>query len=1195
MNKARSSDCSSADRVLSDLTLCFSRRELLLLSFLGLLPLPSEGQSVANPIVQENQIPGDSGWLTQVPALNREIEGYASQVSALPGDTVNLYVSTRADHCSLSVYRLGWYQGAGARQVAHYDNLTGGRQPDPTPDPTTGFVECNWHSGFALTIPGDWVTGLYLLRLEEDPAAVPSPTQSYIPLVIRAANSHSDLLFQSCNTTAQAYNAWGGESLYVSATGGSQRSHAYTVSFDRPYGRAYDMGAIGGGNLYWEYPTLRWLERQGYDLSYTTNHDTHSNPAELLNHKIFLSVGHDEYWTRQMRDGVEAARDRGIHLLFLSSNICYWQIRFDSSPLGVNRRMICYKNDGIAKDPLYGVDNSRVTTLWRSSTVDRPENGLVGGQYTASVGPLAGRGRDYMPVHFTLGNSPQFADVVSLLAAEDPPAVIGYEYDVHFENGAEPPGLEVLAASPVISNYDGRLDLARITRYLAPSGSQVLASGTFALGWGLDPLFERESPAVKQFVTDVLAGMLSGVSPNTGTPLQRVTQVVPKQIYLQPGWTTTLIAIVGGQHAAANWSVTQGAGFATVSGNGTPYGFVSISITAPDGAEVHIQAQSAAFPDSVAVAVLYIQKPKVWQARFFAGSTSQGYLDGIGTQAQFLFPATLLPDSQGNLYVADIGNHAIRKVDPNGNVSTFYRGAPLRMPIGLAWSGSSLIVADEANDALYALDANGNLSSFAGTGQYGFADGPAATAQFSIPTGLAADPAGNLYVADTGNHAIRKIDPGGQVTTVAGMGKPGLIDGPAGQSRLYYPYGLAWSAQGLVIADTGNHAIRLLRQDGTLVTLAGTGAAGMQDGAAQGAAFRLPVGVLALSDGEIWIADRGNQVIRSLNTLTGQVTTVIGTGYASSREGGDRTVGLYLPTAVSFGPQGNLYLADQLRLFTVLDTIAPQTTATLTGKQGNNGWYRGSVQVSLTATDAGGGVAASYYTLDGGSQQTYALPVKVSGDGLHTLNFWSVDKAGNTETAKSQALRIDATAPNLVWGSPTPAPNANGWNNSAVDIPYTATDNLSGVASAAPASPLHITRNGAAQKQKVVVTDGAGNQATFTSPAVNIDTTPPAVTVFARPTSIRASGFPVAVTVYGRITDDVSGINPRQGTYSVTDSYGTAMPGGSFSIRADHTYSFVLLLQASAQSGRRTYTIGVHATDQAGNTGSAAAVVTVSN
>src|SRR5262245_28900356 len=112
MNKARSSVLHPTGRVLGVFTLTDSMRILLLLSFLGQMPLSAAGQSSSNPIVQENQLPGNSDWLTRTPALNRQIEGYASRVSALPGDTVNLYISTRASRFSLSVYRLGWYQGA---------------------------------------------------------------------------------------------------------------------------------------------------------------------------------------------------------------------------------------------------------------------------------------------------------------------------------------------------------------------------------------------------------------------------------------------------------------------------------------------------------------------------------------------------------------------------------------------------------------------------------------------------------------------------------------------------------------------------------------------------------------------------------------------------------------------------------------------------------------------------------------------------------------------------------------------------------------------------------------------------------------------------------------------------------------------------------------------------------------------------
>jgi hypothetical protein len=254
----------------------------------------------------------------------------------------------------------------------------------------------------------------------------------------------------------------------------------------------------------------------------------------------------------------------------------------------------------------------------------------------------------------------------------------------------------------------------------------------------------------------------------------------------------------------------------------------------------------------------------------------------------------------------------------------------------------------------------------------------------------------------------------------------------------------------------------------------------------------------------------------------------------------------------------------------------------------------------LTATDQDGAadVAATYYTVDGGATQTYAGPFTVSGDATHTVTFYSEDQGGNQETpANSQTIKIDTTAPTLVFGAQSPAQNASGWNNTAVDITYTTGDNLSGVASATPGSPLHFGAEGAGQTQTVTVTDEAGNSATFTSPAVNIDLTPATLTASASITSLWAPNHKMVPDVIsGSFTDAISGIDPGSVTFTVTDEYGVVQPTGPVTVLPDGSYSFTIQLEASRlgsdQDGRH-YVITVSGVDAAGNPVSASATVLV--
>jgi sugar lactone lactonase YvrE len=215
-----------------------------------------------------------------------------------------------------------------------------------------------------------------------------------------------------------------------------------------------------------------------------------------------------------------------------------------------------------------------------------------------------------------------------------------------------------------------------------------------------------------------------------------------------------------------------------------------------------------------------------------AGSWEDGYKDGFGLDAQFKVPASLAVDDAGNVYVADTNNHRIRRISPEGEVTTF-AGSP---------------------QAGYVA---------------GYADGPAAEARFQSPRSVAVDEEGNVYVADTGNHCIRVISPGGQVTTLAGAKEPGYVDGPAAEARFNFPSDVVIDAEGnLYVADTANHRIRKITPEGaaslTVTTLAGSGEPGNADGPAGEAQFRAPEGVAVDADGNVIVADTGNHRIRKI-------------------------------------------------------------------------------------------------------------------------------------------------------------------------------------------------------------------------------------------------------------------------------------------------------------------------------------------
>jgi hypothetical protein len=471
----------------------------------------------ANPTQTENSRPGSSNWALSNPATNHEIEGYASLTSVASGGQISLFVNTADPTYTMDIFRMGWYNGAGARLVMGGISLPGIRQPAPIPAPTTGLIECNWSNPYLLTIPAGsdpWPSGVYLVKL----TASVSGRQSYIIFVVRDDARHSNFLVQTSVTTYQAYNNWGGKSLYdFNSTNGPARK----VSFNRPYalGSQIQSGVgIGAGHFLtnaapvqytvpagWEYNMVRFLEREGYDVTYCTDLDTHENPSLLLSHKGFLVVGHDEYWSWQQRANVEAARDQRVNLGFFGGNICYWQIRFEPSLItgAANRTQVAYKEVAPAQDP-FALDsdpaNDRfITTYWRANSVKPPEDAFIGVMYFEN--PV---NSDIIVTNTT---DPAFA-LTGLYNGIALTGLLGYEVDR--ASGNAPATLIVLGGSPTPSGL-----LSNMTIYSAPSGAAVFAAGSIQWSWGLDDDYfaaalrtSRLNPAAQQITRNVLKRFL---------------------------------------------------------------------------------------------------------------------------------------------------------------------------------------------------------------------------------------------------------------------------------------------------------------------------------------------------------------------------------------------------------------------------------------------------------------------------------------------------------------------------------------------------------------------------------------------------------------------------------------------------------------------------------------------------------------
>jgi hypothetical protein len=470
-----------------------------------------------NPIVLENQRPGSAAWQVGRPGFlaaddrGRQIEGYASSASVNKGEPVAFHVSVNpAQSFTAAIYRMGWYGGLGARLLANVGPMPGARQPLCTPRADTGVIDCGWPSSFTFTVPDTWTSGIYLVLLTNA-----SKYQSYITFVIRDDLRKADLLYQQSVTTYQAYNNYPndgkiGKSLYDFNSYGATvpatlTKRAAKVSFDRPYSDGHGSGQFFRGDSgSWERYFVGWLESSGYDVTYSTDVDTHANGARLLGVKGFLSVGHDEYWSKAMVEVATLARDSGVNLGFFGSNTANWQVRFEPSPRGfANRIMVCYKNAGL--DPVKG---PLATVGWRDPPVNRPEQSLVGVQYTAHLKD-EGRGSRY-----NVQNSSHWVwHATGVTDGNQIPGIVGYETDRFMANYPKPPNstYTILSQSPVV-DVTGRTDYANSSIYQAPSGAWVFASGSnyWSDGLGKPGVTDRR---VQQATANVLDRFVASSPP----------------------------------------------------------------------------------------------------------------------------------------------------------------------------------------------------------------------------------------------------------------------------------------------------------------------------------------------------------------------------------------------------------------------------------------------------------------------------------------------------------------------------------------------------------------------------------------------------------------------------------------------------------------------------------------------------------
>jgi hypothetical protein len=496
-------------------------------AFVVAVPRPAAAAAcdapVVNEIACENTKAGNpsSEW-SITGSGSASIQGFATDISVNRGSTVGFKVKTTSASYRLDIYRMGFYGGSGARKVATVNVNTRTNQPACLTQSSTGLVDCgNWTQTASWAVPSTAVSGVYFAKLVSGTAA------SHIVFVVRDDASTSDMLFQTSDTTWQAYNDYGGNSLYE----GSPAGRAYKVSYNRPF----DTNAETPEDFVWtaEYPMIRFLEANGYDVSYTSGIDSERRGNLIRNHRTFLSVGHDEYWSGGQRANVESARDAGVNLAFFSGNEVFWKTRWENSLASAgntpHRTLVTYKetlaNDDI--DP---------TTTWTGTWRDprfsppkdggRPENSLTGTIFTVNCCTTD------MEVDGTDGQLRFWRNTrVAGLSANQTTTlgsgILGYEWDESPDDDARPPGLIHLSTTDrnvssylqdYGSTYAGGSATHHLTSYRAPSGALVFGAGTVQWAWGLDNNHSgggasTSDTAVKQATVNLFADM--GAQPST--------------------------------------------------------------------------------------------------------------------------------------------------------------------------------------------------------------------------------------------------------------------------------------------------------------------------------------------------------------------------------------------------------------------------------------------------------------------------------------------------------------------------------------------------------------------------------------------------------------------------------------------------------------------------------------------------------
>jgi Domain of unknown function (DUF4082)/Fibronectin type III domain len=557
---------------------------------------------VTNPIACENLQTGadPDDWEVDGEGSST-IQGFATTQSVNKGETVSFKIKSTTSSYHIDIYRLGYYGGAGARlwqgnltptNTTPQPSCTVDSHPDQ-PSLNTGLIDCgNWSVSRTWTVPSNAVSGVYEAHLVRNDGQ----GDSKILFVVRDDASHSDMIVSTSDATWQAYNSYGGNSLYVcSVSCPTGEPDAYLAAFKVSYNRPLNTEDSNPRSSFFaggEYPMVRFLEANGYNATYTSSSDVGSRASLLLNHKIFMSSGHDEYWSQSQRSAVEAARDAGVNLAFFSGNEVFWRTRWENSIAGTttaNRTLVAYKDThwNGQKDPVSWTGTWADPRYLSSGSGIEPQNSLTGQTFVVNAGTADIK----VPQAFgklrlwrgTAAASLGFNQTLTLA-----PSTLGYEWDVDADNGFRPAGTIDLSSTTVggletFTDYgsftqENDTRTHNMTLYKAPSGALVFGAGTVQWSWGLDQEsagFNTPDRNMQQATLNLFADM--GVQPYAPLPnLTRATKSTDT--------TAPTSAITSKPTTAADGTKVTLAGTATDAGGGIVAG---VEVSTDNGATWH--------------------------------------------------------------------------------------------------------------------------------------------------------------------------------------------------------------------------------------------------------------------------------------------------------------------------------------------------------------------------------------------------------------------------------------------------------------------------------------------------------------------------------------------------------------------------------------------------------------------------------